>query len=145
MITGVITTSILQRKADRRNIRKITKAPATIQVEIYRETLNDLESYLDTSDLRKLTLRSLRVIRDDILEIIKGIRGLRTTLLPGYVKSLDGALDELRLARDSIQVAFGMLDVMGQFNDSKSRKLLAEMRLARKQIEKAFGLLKSSR
>ncbi|SRR6266511_1590596 len=144
MITGIITSSILQQKADKRNVKKIAKAPYAVQVGIYRDTLSDLEGYLDTSDLRKLTSKSLKVIRDDILEIIKGVRDLRTTIPPGYVRSLDGTLEELRLARDAMQVALGMFNLMGQFNDSKSKKLLAEMRSARQQIEKALRLLKSN-
>jgi hypothetical protein len=92
MITGVISTSVLRQKADKRNVQKISKAPYAIQVGIYRDTLNDLEGYLDTSDLRKLTSKSLKIIRDDILDIIKGVRNLRTTIPPGHVRSLDGRL-----------------------------------------------------
>ena len=144
MITGVITTSVLRQKADKRSVQKISKAPYAIQVGIYRDTLNDLEGYLDTSDLRKLTSKSLKIIRDDILDIIKGVRNLRTIIPTGYVRSLDGTLEELRLARDSIQIALGMFNLLGQFDDKKSRKLLTEMRSARRQIEKALRLLASN-
>jgi hypothetical protein len=142
MIYGVISTSTLKQRAEARNYRKIAKAPSDIQVEIFRETLSDLDNYLDTSDLRMLTSRSLKIIRDDILEIIKGTRNLRGKISLDTVRSLDGALDELRLARDSMQVALGMFNLLGQFDDKKSKKLLAEMRTARKQIEKSLRMLR---
>lgn len=141
MIPSVITASILQSKASTRNVKKIANAAYAIQLDIYRETLNDLDDYLDTSDLRKLTAKSLKVIRDDILQIIAGSRDMRGKIPPGSVKSLDGALEELRLARDAMQVALGMFNLVGQFNENKSKKMFAEMRTARKQIEKALKML----
>lgn len=137
MITGVITTSILQKKAENRNVKNIARAPYDIQIDIFRETLSDIDSYLDTSDLLKLTSKSLKVIRDDILEIINGIRDVRTKIPLGYVKSLDGTLEGLRLARDAMQVALGMFDPAGQVNQSKSKKFYSELMVCRKNIEKA--------
>jgi hypothetical protein len=98
MITGVIRASILQEKAKRRKVANIARAPYEIQITLYRETLVDLEKYLDVGDLRKLTTSSLGVIRDDILEIINGVRDLRTIIPPGRIISLDGTLDKPQLA-----------------------------------------------
>lgn len=141
MISSVITTSVLRQKADKRNVKNIAKASYDIQLAIYRETLVDLDDYLDTSNLLKLTSTSLNVIRDDILEIIKGIRDLRVTIRLGHVKSVDGTLEELRLARDAIQVAVTMFEANGQIDKSKIRQLLTEMRLTRKQLEKTLTWL----
>jgi hypothetical protein len=143
MRSGAITTSILREKAEKRRFKNFAKAPYDVRVVIFRETLIDLDDYIYTSDLRKLTSTSLKFIRDDILGIIKGIRELRGNISLGTVKSLDGALEELRLARDATQVALGMFNLKGQFDESKSKKLLAEMRSARTQIEKALRMLKS--
>ena len=100
----------------------------------------DLENYLDTNDTRKLTTRSLGIIRDDVLQTIAGIRNLRPRLIKGTVNSIDGTLDKLRIARDNLQVAIGMFDSSGLLKESLSKKFFAELRLARKNIEEALGL-----
>src|SRR5574341_2483033 len=137
MRIGVVTTSILQRKIEK-HLKKNVKTTHDIRLVIFRETLRDLDGYLDTSDLLKLTSTSLQVIRDDILEIIKGFRAVKVKVPLSPVSSLDGALEELRLARDTIQVALKMLNPNEEINDSKSKKFLAEMRAARKHIEKVL-------
>jgi hypothetical protein len=140
-----VSTSILREKATKRDIKKISGAPPEIQIAIFQETLVDLEKYLDTGDLRKLNGKSLGIIRDDTLKIIDGLRDLRPRLMTGTVRSLDGTLDKLRDARDNLQVALGMFDLLGRLNESKSKKFFAELRLARKNIEEALGLFKPMR
>jgi len=132
-------TSILKEKAKRRRVLVISKAPQDIQVLIFRETLIDLEKYLDTGDLRKLTRTSLGIIRDDVLATINGIRELRSKPLPSTVKSLDGALDGLRKAKISLQVAIGMFNILtGQLNERKSKTFFEQLDVARKYIESAL-------
>ena len=120
MITGEITTSILHQKAEKRKVKDVTKAPSDIQIAIYRETLTDLEKYLDVGDLRKLKQKSLGIIRDDVLDTINGVRDLRSQPLPRTVKSLDGTLDGLRKAKISLQVSAGMFDASGQLKEVKA-------------------------
>jgi hypothetical protein len=143
MITGVIRASILQGKARKRKVTNIAKAPYEIQIALYRETLADLEKYLDVGDLRKLTSISLGVIRDDILEIINGVRDLRTIIPPGRINSLDGTLDKLRKARNSLQTAIGMFSSSGKLKENKSEAFFDRMDIARTFIEEALGLFKS--
>ncbi len=142
MINGVITASILQEKANKRKVSNISKATYDIQIAIYRETLTDLEKYLDVGDLRKLTSRSLGVIRDDILEIINGVRDLRSRIPPGRINSVDGTLDKLRRARNSLQTAIGMFNLSGKLKENKSAEFFDLMDVARKFIEDALELFK---
>src|SRR6266487_3810801 len=130
MINGVITASILQEKANKRKVSNISKATYDIQIAIYRETLTDLEKYLDVGDLRKLTSRSLGVIRDDILEIINGVRDLRSRIPPGRINSVDGTLDKLRRARNSLQTAIGMFNLSGKLKENKSAEFFDLMDVA---------------
>ena len=139
-------TSILKEKATRRKVPNIAKAPQDIQIAIYRETLTDLENYLDTGDLRKLSKKSLGIIRDDVLDTIKGIRDLRSKPLPPTVNSLDGTLDRLRKAKINLQVAIGKFDVItDQLNESKSKSFFDELDLARTHIEDALKKFTSRR
>jgi hypothetical protein len=142
MINGVITASILQEKANKRKVANISKATYDIQIAVYRETLTDLEKYLDVGDLRKLTSRSLGVIRDDILEIINGVRDLRSRIPPGRINSVDGTLDKLRRARNSLQTAIGMFNLSGKLKENKSAEFFDLMDVARKFIEEALELFK---
>ena len=57
MITGAITTSVLREKAEKRKFKNIAKAPHDIQIAVYRETLADLERYLDIGDLRNIKIK----------------------------------------------------------------------------------------
>lgn len=141
MIHGVISTSILRQRAQKSKYKSLAKSPHVIQLDIFRETLRDLDSYLDTSELLKLTPRSLKFILDDVLEIIKGVREIKEKNPVGSVNSLEGTLDELRLARDAIQVGQKVFGPKGELSASQTKKLLAEMRSARRQIEKALVYL----
>jgi hypothetical protein len=136
MIVGIISTSILRDKATKRDVKNISKAPSEIQIALYKETLIDLEDYLDTGDLGKLTEKSLGVIRDDILEIIKGFRSLSSRLLTGTVNSIDGILENLRDARDNIQNAIDF------FKQGKREKFYLKLRLARENIAEALRLFR---
>jgi hypothetical protein len=138
MINSVITTSILRQKAEKRKYKNIAKAPDDIQIEVYRETLADLEKYLDVGDLRRLKQKSLGIIKDDVLDTINGIRDLRSQPLPRTVKSLDGTLDGLRKAKISLQVSVGMFDASGQLKEGKSKPFFNELDTARKHIEDAL-------
>lgn len=142
MITSAITTSILHQRAGKRKVKDITKAPSDIQIAIYRETLTDLEKYLDVGDLRKLTTKTLGFIRDDILEIINGIREMRSPMVLGKVNSLDGTLAQLRKARTSLQTAIGMFDTSGKLKENKSENFFDQMDKARGFIEEALKWLK---
>lgn len=138
----VISSSILQQKVEKRNYKNIAKVPNDIQIEIYQETMADLEKYLDVGDLRKLTTKSLGVIRDDILGIINGIRTLNSNIPLGKLNSIDGALDKLREARDGFQVAIGMFDIYGKLKESKSKEFFDQMKKTRKHIEGALKFFK---
>lgn len=142
MITGAITTSVLQQKAEKRKVKDIARASSEIQIAIYRETLIDLEKYLDVGDLRKLTSKTLGFIRDDILEIINGAREMRSTIAPGEINSLDGTLAQLRKARTSLQTAIGMFDPTGKLKETKSENFFEQMDMARGFIEEALKWLK---
>lgn len=140
----ILQNSMLREKAAKRNIENISSSPVDIQIVVFRETLAELEEYLDTGDLRKLNAKSLGVIRDDVLEIIRGLRNLQGRLEIGHVRSLDGALGELRFARDELQTSLVMLDISNHLNEAKSKKLFAELRLVRKQIASAIRYLSRS-
>jgi hypothetical protein len=145
MIFGSINASILNSKLAKRKLSRITDAGVNVQVAIFQETLTELEKYLDTNDTRKLTTKSLGYIRDDILNTISGIRDLKPNLQPGTVKSVEGTLDKLRMARDEMQVAMGLFDTSGLLKESQSKKFFAQLRSTRKNIEDALGLFKSAR
>ena len=143
MISGAIRTSILHEKAKKRKIANIAKAPYETRIELYRETLIDLEKYLDIGDLRKLTTASLGIIRDDILEIISGVRELRSIPL-GKIVSLIGTLNNLRKARTNLQTAIGMYSSAGKLKENKSEAFFERMDIARQFIEDALGFFKSN-
>lgn len=138
MIQGVISTSILRQKAEKSKYKSLARAPHEGQLAIFRATLRDLDSYLDTSELQKLRPTSLKFILNDILEVIKGVRDIKEKVAVSPVDSLEGTLEELRLARDSIQVAQKMFGPKGELNASQTKKLLAEMRYVRKRIEETL-------
>ncbi len=140
MITSVVNSSILNDKANSKRVENLRNAPNRILLDIYQATLKDIDAYLDTSDLRRLTSKSLAIIRNDLLEIISGIRAIPTSDAARRIKTIDGVLEELRLARDLIQVALGMFDNFGQIDAKNSKKLLSELRLCRSQIAKANSL-----
>lgn len=140
MSLNAITSSLLKEKAAKRNIGSIAKSTHEIQIAIYRETLTDLEKYLDVGDLRKLTPNSLGIIIKDILEIIDGFRNLRSQSRSISIRSIDGTLDKLRQARISLQVAIGMFNLAGQLNESRSRSFFNQMDIARKFIDEALIL-----
>lgn len=142
MISGEITASILQQKAQQYWGKNFTKASYDIQIVIYQETLVDLEEYLDTGDLRELTSSSLNIIKRDIRDIIEGIRGLRSKIPPGTVNSIDGTLDKLRKARINLDVMIGMFDISGNLKENKSRAFFEQMEKTRQVIETALGLFR---
>ncbi len=138
----ILQHSMLQQKAATRNVSNISRIPADAQVDLFCETLKELEEYLDTGDLRKLTETSLGVIRDDVLEIIKGLRNLQGSHNMGLVRSFDGILQNLRVARDGLQTSLAMFDASGHLNETKSKKLFAELRNVRETIAKALRSFK---
>jgi hypothetical protein len=144
MITGAIRTSILHEKAKKRKVANIAKAPYEIRIELYRETLIDLEKYLDIGDLRKLTTTSLGIIRDDILEIIGGVRDLHSIPL-GKIVSLIGTLNNLRKARTNLQTAIGMYSSLGKLKENKSEAFFERMEMVRESIEKALEFFKPNK
>lgn len=133
-----ITSSLLREKAAKRNIKNIAKSSFDIQIAVFRETLTDLEKYLDVGDLRQLTPNSLGVILSDLLEIIDGFRNSRNQSHSITIKSIDGTLDKLRQARNSLQVAIGMFNSAGQLNESKSKNFFSQMDVTRKYIDEAL-------
>ncbi|MBI3166592.1 MAG: hypothetical protein HYZ24_18040 [Chloroflexi bacterium] len=142
MIFGTITVSILDGKVAKRKLKKVSDATPDIQVAIFQETMAELETYLDTNDTRKLNLKSLGIIRDDMLQMVAGIRDLRPRLIPGKVKSIDGTLEKMRCARDDILVVMGMFDYSGVLRESQSRKFFAQLRSTRKNLEEAIKYFK---
>ena len=142
MVNNIITTSILSQKVKQHNTREISGLSFQIRTQVYVETLNDLENYLDTSDFSRLSSTSLRVIKDDILEIIRGIREIKqNTNFVYFGGSLDDSLEALRSARDAVHVALEMFDSVGGMDLSKTRKFLSELRTCGAHIRKANALL----
>jgi hypothetical protein len=138
-----VSASILREKATKRDVKNIARAQPNVQVAIFKDTLVHLEKYLDTGDLRRLSPKSLGLIRDDILKIIDHLRELKPKLAVGIVGSADGILENLRDARDSLQVASGMFDASHELRETKSKQFFAALRLTREKIEAGLRLFKS--
>ena len=142
---AVASTSILQEKAKKRNISNIAMAPLDIQLAIFQETLTAFNDFFDTGDLRKLTRASLAFIVNDILSIIKGLLDLTAKSRldhSKYLLSVDHVLEELRNARDHLQIALGMFNSSGSLREDKSAKFFAQLRTARTHIDDAAHLFR---
>lgn len=151
ILTAVaIRHGLLARNPSTDNLEKriyssISKAPLSYQLEVYRETLVELERYLDAVDLWIPTSKSLGFIRADVLAIIDGLRHVRAI---GYLgassqlnsfRSLDGTIEALGSARDRLQTALEMFNSLGELNEDKSKRLFYQMRLIRTSIEAALN------
>lgn len=135
MIFGVVKSSILQEKSKKISVRG-AKNTTGATMKVFKETLKDLEEYLDTNNLRKLSEKSLTIILDDILEIIKGLRKITPSTALEFTTTLDGMLEKLRDARDSIQHAIDLLN-KGKRNDfyKKLRESRASLEIAIKYFK----------
>ena len=127
--------SILEQRAEKKQIPDISKATANIQAVLYCETLVQMNIFLDTAILRRLPRDSMDVLLKDVIKILSGMLVLQSTSSrPKEISTIDGALEGLRLIRDHFQVAYGMYkgDLI---IESKSTKFLTELRLARRSID----------
>lgn len=116
-----------------------------LQKRMLYETLGDLEQYLDTGDLRKLTFTSLGVLKDDILEIISWLKVMRMSGYEyGTMRSIDETLANLMLVRDSLQVAQGLFKQERLLDDRDIKRFYAELRRARYSASKALELFSSN-
>jgi uncharacterized membrane protein len=135
--------SILAQKALAKDIQNIYVESINKQVDLFKETLIDLEEYLDTGDLSLLTESSLEVIKIDILELIKGFRNIQNQKYNGIfnlVKTIDGILEKLRLARNNIFVLVKMID--GDKLKSDERELFfAKLSETRQNVADALKLI----
>lgn len=91
--------SILEQKASKLNV-SLQKADVNVRLGVYLETLIDLEDFLDTGDLGKLTKSGMTFIIKDVLSIISGLRSIESES-----QGLAPLLEELRNARDELQIA----------------------------------------
>jgi len=133
----VLRQSILQQKVRDAGFTSIQAAPHSSLLTMCQSTLKELEKYLDTGDLRQLTYSSLGIMKQDLLDIISSLREVPLTEQKEKIRTMDGILNNLRLARDNLQTAHGMFK--GELLDeSKSKKFFAEHRSARENIEKAL-------
>jgi hypothetical protein len=134
MSSDVISSSVLSAKAAELSIHTIARASPEIQLALFKETLADLEDYLDTGDLSKLNEVSLAIIRNDILEIIRGVRSLSPQLSFRIVSSVEGILENLRLARDNIQFAIDL------YRQNKRKQFYETLRMARGNLAEVLRL-----
>jgi len=105
-------SSILENKAIEHKIN-LRKASDAVLLNLYRETLIEIESFLDMGDVRNLTEKNVDIILDDVVSIIEGLRSIQSG---GY--RFARALAELRNARDELTVAQGLY-VKGRSNPSQ--------------------------
>ena len=66
--------SVLLLKAQRNSVEEVYQEPTITQINLFKSILMDLDEYLDTGDLTQITLKSLEVIKVDLLWIISGFR-----------------------------------------------------------------------
>jgi len=104
----MLKSSVLEKKAIEAGSRNIRAIPHSLALGIYKGTLQDLPEYLDTRDRRKLSFQSLRTVQGDVLEINQGLRTMTKSQERDQVSSFEGVLENLRDARDHLQVALGM-------------------------------------
>jgi len=113
------------------------------QKRLMYETLVDLERYLDTSDLRKLTFDSLAFLKEDILKIIEWLKDIEDAdRTHRFMISYSGATHHLRRARSNLQAAQGMF---GQeyLDEGKASRFFDALMETRKNIVLAlryFGI-----
>jgi hypothetical protein len=109
MITGSVQSSILKERSKKVST---TGAKNTVgaTMKAFKETIMDLEEYLDTSNLGQLGKKSLTIILDDILEIIKGLRNLDSKTALEHATTLDGLLENLRDAKFALLNAIDLCD-----------------------------------
>ena len=137
----MLQQSLLQQKARERGFFNLSTVPHKDLLALYKDTLKELDIYLDTGDLRKLTPNAVGYIKQDILDMIGGMREIPLSEQKERIISRDGILNNLRLARDNLQTTHGLFK--GDFLDeSKSKKFFSELRLARDNIEKTLKLFK---
>jgi hypothetical protein len=134
MNSDMLSSSVLVAKAAERSIPTIARASPEIQLALFKDTLADLEDYLDTGDLSKLNEISLGIIRNDILEIIRGVRSLSPQLSLRIVSSVEGILENLRLARDNIQFAIDL------YRQNKRKQFYETLRIARGNLAEVLRL-----
>jgi hypothetical protein len=136
MIIGTVQTSILKEKSKKISISG-TKNTISVMMKVFKETIKDLEEYLDTSNLGKLSEKSLTIILDDVLEIIKRLRNLDSNTALEYATTLDGLLENLRDARDAIQHAIDLC------NENKRTIFYKKLREARTSLAIALKCFKN--
>ncbi len=88
------------------------ETPSTDKVRLYKSTLETIEEWLDTGDTRKLTLDALEILIKDVLDVIKGIRGISLGDL-GSEASVSAILENLRKARTELNDASTVLEKRG--------------------------------
>jgi hypothetical protein len=131
--------SLLEKKAKELNVN-LRNASANVLLRLYRETLIDIESFLDTGDLNLLTESSITTLRDDVLSIIRGLRSIREISKEiggqGRFAGFDAVLNDLRLVRNSLQVALGL-----HSRPNLSAKFYNELSGSRKILKNAISRL----
>jgi hypothetical protein len=113
------TASLLAAKAREQGI-DLNYAPDAQKVLVYQLTIKAIEELLDTGDRTQLTIGSLTVLRQDILDIITGLRTISP--LRSSIMSVTGVLLNLREARDELDTAAVYLNQKGM-NNSFFRRL----------------------
>lgn len=132
--------SVLLLKANKESIEEVYKEPFDEQISVFRETLEDLEEYLDTGDLARIKLKPLQVIKTDLLWIIKGFREIQSSSQPEfftYVESVDKILESLRSAKIIVFEVEGMF-TGGELKDDKREAFFNKIEDFRKHILKSL-------
>lgn len=136
--------SILLRKAGKKSVEEVYREPLEKQISLFRDTLQDLEEHLDTADLARIKLKAVQVIKNDLLNIIKGFRGLQQSQpaeVFTYVESVDKILDSLRPAKNVVLEMEGMFhgqNLKDEKRDVFFNKKIEECRAHIKKSLKAF-------
>lgn len=72
------------------------------QIDVYKATLKELDNFLDTGDLTKITFDMMSFIKNDLLKVMEGLRRIQeehSGEVFKYVKSIDQMLADLRPAK----------------------------------------------
>ena len=123
--------SLLKSKATKLNINLRQASDSTL-FYVYRETLTDLDAYLDTGDLAKLSRESIEMIRDDVLSLISGLHSIGSNH-----NKFDPTLIELKRARDELRIALGAFGLHTQ----SAEVFFSSMRNSKKSLDNAISLL----
>jgi hypothetical protein len=131
----VLERSILEKRAQARNISEYLDAEPDAQTKLYCETLIEMSFFLATGILIKLPKSSMDVLLKDVIRIIGAILLMQSTASGSKkIRSLDGIHENLMLIKDHFQIAYNLYGKDEFIHQSRSTKFLAELGKARESI-----------